>query len=149
MRTPMSPDSSDKSQTDFLSAHTCSSPTLSPPTPEVSTQEVLKVNPRDKGMHYVNSIKRRQNKLPHEADRKSYPILQKRALSLGGIKGPAQEQKLRQAGGCVGRREVVEDPARGGCRRPQQARAGPAGSRIGSPQPRVSGLGTKKRKRRS
>ena len=63
-----------------------------PPTPEVSTQEVLKMNPRDKEMHYVNPIKRGQNKLPQEPDRKSYPILQMRALSLGGIKGPAQEQ---------------------------------------------------------
>ena len=102
MCTPMSPDSSHKSQTDFLSAHTCSSPTLSPPTPEVSTQEVFKVNPRDKGMHYVNPIKRGQNKLPHEADRKSYPILQMRALSLGGIKGRAQEQKPRQVGAVWG-----------------------------------------------
>jgi len=120
----MSPDSSHKSQTDFLSAHTCSSPTLSPPTPEVSTQEVLKVNPRDKGMHYVNPIKRGQNKLPQEADRKSYPILQMRALSLGGIKGPAQEQKPRQVGGGVGRREAVENPARGAAgssSRPEQA----------------------------
>ena len=119
-----------------LESRTASSPTLSPPTPEVSTQEVLKVNPRDKGMHYVNSIKRRQNKLPHEADRKSYPILQKRALSLGGIKGPAQEQKLRQAGGCVGRREVVEDPARGaagGRSRPEQAQQDPE-SALPSPE---------------
>ena len=46
----------------------------------------------DKGINYVDPIKKGKNKLPYEADRKSYPILQMRALSLGEIKGPAQEQ---------------------------------------------------------
>lgn len=128
----MSPDSSDKSQTDFLSAHNHSSPTLSAPapSPRVSTQEVLNGTSMDKGLNYVNPIKRGKSKLPQEAERKSYPILWMRALSLREIKGPAQQQ----GAACTEEGEAVGDPAWGAAGGSSQARAGPAGSALRSPE---------------
>lgn len=88
---PQTPHTSPK-QTSCLPAPVPRLHSLPLPTPEVSTQEMLQAHLMDKGINYVSPIKKGKNKLPYEADRKSYPILQMRALSLGEIKGPAQEQ---------------------------------------------------------
>ena len=62
----------------------------------------------NKGKNYVNPTKRQKKKpktpkLPCEAERKSYPILQMRVLSFGEVKGLAQKLQPRRAGwGWVG-----------------------------------------------
>lgn len=120
--------SPDKSQTDFLSAHTCSWPMLSVLAhPEVGTQEVLRAHPMDEGINSVNPRKRGKNKLPSKADRKSYPILQMTALSFGEVKGPVQEQQLRQGVAWGGGRPCETQSS---C----QPRAGPAGLALPSPK---------------
>lgn len=86
----------------------------------------------DKGINYIISIKKGKNKLPYEADRKSYPILQTKALSLGEIKGPAQEPQPRQGAVC-GEEGGRVRPGTGGCKQ-QPGQGSPAGSALPSPK---------------